>query len=223
MIESNMGAVMDVSPSPVPWSQLAGFIRQFGHDIRNDLNALSLEAALLKELVADPEAVTSANRIQTQLREIANRLKDLSTRYALPAAQPAPISLADLEVQLLSTPENKALEWQECASAKMVVTDPVLLGRAFRELAVNAMRHTGLRDRPRVHLAENPDGGGVLTLMEPGVEPYAWPETPFATPRAGRYGAGLYLAASIFRSLGAKVTQEARDGGVETRIALPKA
>jgi signal transduction histidine kinase len=95
-----VGQIMDVLPSPVPWAQLAAFIRQLGHDIRNDLNALSLEAALLKELVADPEAVTSANRIQTQLREIANRLKELSARYVIPAPQVGQISISELITHL---------------------------------------------------------------------------------------------------------------------------
>lgn len=214
---------MDVSPSPVPWSRLAAFIRQLGHDIRNDLNALSLEAALLKELVNDPEAVTSANRIQTQLREIANRLKDLSGRYVIPAAQMDTVTIEELGSQLQAAVNSDSLALEIVPGPGMVKTDPALLGRAFRELAQNAIQHSPLHQKPQASLSPGLDGGAVLTMREFGGEDYDWPDTPFTTPRAGRYGVGLPLAAAIFRGLGAKVDRKRDGDALETRIILPAA
>lgn len=211
---------MEVSPSPVPWSRFSAFIRQLGHDIRNDLNALSLEAALLKEIVTDPEAVISANRIQTQLRDVANRLKELSGRYALPAPQITEISLAELGSHLQTSAEGVSLEWNCTDSSTTVRTDPVLLGRAFGELVSNIPQK---QEKPRAAVTDDQSAGPALILIEPGGMDYEWPEVPFATPKAGRYGAGLAIASAIFQGLGSTVTQAKTGNGLETRISLPVA
>jgi nitrogen-specific signal transduction histidine kinase len=214
---------MDASPTPVPWPQIATFVRQLSHDLRNDLNALSLEAALIKELVSDPEVATSASRIQGQLREVANRLKELSTRFALPPPQPAAIPLNELAIHLQNAPDTNGLEWKAAASTAEVRTDPGLLARAFRELAANALEHAQNGTRPKAELAVGAQGGGMLTLQEAGSSLYPWPETPFSATRSGHYGVGIYLAAAIFRGLDAQVEREAKDGHLETRITLPAA
>ena len=211
---------MEVSPSPVSWARISAFVRQLGHDIRNDLNALSLEAALLKELVSDPEAVTSASRIQTQLRDIANRLKELSARYALPAAQPAPITINELAGHLQNAVGSNALEWDKPSTDIQVKTDAALFARAFRELAQNAVEHSGLRKKPQARFIENGGGGVTLVLREVGGEDYSWPDAPFQTLRAAHYGAGIPIAAAILSGLGHAVERK-RDGeATETRITL---
>jgi signal transduction histidine kinase len=209
---------MDVSPSPVEWSRLTAFVRQLGHDIRNDLNALSLEAALLKELVADPEAVTSATRIQTQLRDIANRLKELSGRYALPSPQPGPVSLEEIASHLQNVSGSAALEWEIAGGSEQVQTDVALLGRAFRELAQNAAERGGAK-KPKAILAARKGGGAHLILREVA-EKYPWPEVAFAAPKAAHYGAGLPIAAAILRGLGHGIEREQQGDELETRITL---
>ena len=37
---------------------------------------------------------------------------------------------------------------------------------------------------------------------------YPWPDVPFSGTRSGHYGAGICLAAAIFRGLGAKIERE---------------
>ena len=203
---------------------MAAFVRQLGHDIRNDLNALSLEAALLKELVADPEAVTSASRIQTQLRDIANRLKDLSGRYALPAAaQPSPISVAELATHLQNGQGAEGLEWQPVTAQGQVLTDAALLGRAFRELAQNALDHTGLKKPQAQIVAGTAGGAATLVLRESHGDDFKWPESAFETLRAGRYGAGIPIAMGILRGLGHAVERKREGEFVETRISLQAA
>jgi signal transduction histidine kinase len=212
---------MESSPSPVPWSQIAAFVRQLSHDVRNDLNALSLEAALLKELVTDPEAVVSANRIQSQLRETAARLKDLSSRFALPVPQIGNVSLKELSVHLQSSSDTKSLNWKPVSSSREVHTDPAALARAFRELAVNAQQHgPGKAD---AELTETSDGGAVLILREPDGKEHPWPHTPFEKLKAGRYGAGLYLAAAILQSIGVTIVRAEENGSLVTRLAIPAA
>lgn len=209
---------MEILPSPVPWSRIAVFVRQLGHDIRNDLNALSLEAALLKELVDDPEATISANRIQSQLREIGNRLKELSSRFTLSDPQVCDVDLQEVAAHLQKVPFE--MEWEIGAESRMVRTDPALLARAFEELARNAAEKS--RGTLRAALKADPTGA-TLILTEQGGEGYAWTEVPFAKPTAGHYGVGLPIAGAILRGLGATVEQMRVDGGVETRIHLPAA
>jgi signal transduction histidine kinase len=208
---------MEVLPSPVAWTRVTAFVRQLGHDIRNDLNALSLEAALLKELVTDPEAVTSAARIQSQLRDIANRLKDLSSRYTLPAPQPGPVSLAELSSHLQNSSGSGAMEW-EVSGDGQVKTDAVLLGRAFRELAQNAIERAK-DQKPKAVLEATKGGGAVLTLREKGDE-YPWPTTAFEVPKAGHYGAGIPIAAAILQGLGHTVERKKVGADFETRVTL---
>jgi signal transduction histidine kinase len=208
---------MEVLPSPVTWSRVTAFVRQLGHDIRNDLNALSLEAALLKELVSDPEAVTSAARIQSQLRDIANRLKELSSRYTLPAAQPGPVSLGELSSHLKNLPGNGEMEWEVSGEGE-VKTDAALLVRAFRELAQNAIERAK-DQKPKAILAATNGGGATLTLREKGEE-YAWPSTPFESPKAGHYGAGIPIAAAILQGLGHAVERKKDGDYFETRVTL---
>ena len=211
---------MEILPSPVPWSRISAFVRQLGHDIRNDLNALSLEAALLKELVTDPEAVISANRIQTQLREVANRLKELSGRYALPAPQISEDTFAELGTHLQSATEGLEVEWEISDADSKIRTDSTLLSRAFGELVLNATQNGA---KPKASLTAGSSGEAVLTLHEPGGTEYSWPDVPFASPKAGRYGAGLAIAAAILKGLGAKVEQNVVNEGLETRISVPSA
>lgn len=175
---------------------------------------------MLKELVSDPEAVTSATRIQTQLRDIANRLKDLSGRYALPTPQPGPISLSELAGHLQGAVAADAVEWETVSSNREVKTDPALLTRAFRELAQNAVEHSGLRKKPQASLAENGAGGAVLVLRETAGDDFQWPEEPFQTPRAAHYGAGIPIAAAILRGLGHSVERKREGEIVETRSTL---
>jgi hypothetical protein len=56
---------MDVEPD-IPWELIAGFVRQFTHEVRNGLNSLDLEAALMQELAADDEAHACAARARQQ-------------------------------------------------------------------------------------------------------------------------------------------------------------
>ena len=208
---------------PVPWSQVAAFVRQLSHDLRNDLNALSLEAALVKELATDPEAATCASRIQTQLRDVSNRLKELSARFILPEPQPASVPLDELAIHLQNSAGTKNLDWSVTNVTGEVWTDPTLLARAFRELVANAVERAPNGTLPKAGLEACAQGGGMLTLSEAGSPMYGWPETPFAATRSGHYGVGIYLAGAILRGLGAHVEREEKDGGLETRITLPAA
>ena len=108
------------------------------------------------------------------------------------------------------------MEWKVSTSDKTVTTDPVLLGRAVREIALNAQQSG---KKAQAELAESPTGA-TLIIRELGTPEYPWPETPFTTLRAGRYGVGLYLASMIFRSLGLEVNREARGEDLETRVHL---
>jgi two-component sensor histidine kinase len=204
---------------PVPWPQLASFVRQLSHDLRNDLNAIGLEASLLKEIVEDPEARGSAQRIQNQLHEMSLRLKSISTRYVLPTPLGASVSITELYAHLASVAGR--LDWQSCDLPGELQTDVLLFGRGFQELAENALRHSAPEAQPSAEIRPDGPAGATVVLIEPGATEYPWPETPFAAPRTGRYGVGLCLAAAIFTGLGVIITRRKTPTGLETHLIFP--
>lgn len=177
---------------------------------------------MLKELVADPEAMTSAVRIQTQLRDMANRLKEISGRYALPNPQPGPISLSEMAVHLQSAGGQEAVQWEPISSSKEVKTDAALLARAFRELVENAREYSSQKRKPTARIDETADGA-VIVLTEFGGPEFRVPELPFESPRANRYGAGLVIASSILNGLGHAVERKREGEQLETRISVQSA
>ena len=47
----------------IPWDNFIKFVRQLSHDLRNQLNAAELQAALIGELTSDEELKLEARRI----------------------------------------------------------------------------------------------------------------------------------------------------------------
>src|SRR5687767_3011033 len=86
---------MDSAPL-VPWPRVTAFVRQHTHDVRNHLNGIDLEAALLRELITDPEALEGVARLRQQVRDTAAGLRALSNRLADPVPRPSAISATEL-------------------------------------------------------------------------------------------------------------------------------
>src|SRR5215467_9288088 len=77
------------SPS-VPWPDVVKFIRQLGHDIRNNLNAVELQSAYLAELAPDGELKDEVKRLREMVSAIGTALQKLGG--ALGQTTPNPIS-----------------------------------------------------------------------------------------------------------------------------------
>ncbi|PYK48239.1 MAG: hypothetical protein DME51_11940 [Verrucomicrobia bacterium] len=58
------------SPS-VSWSDTVRFIRQLGHDLRNDLNAIELQSAYIGELEKNEEVLGEIKRLREMVSGMA--------------------------------------------------------------------------------------------------------------------------------------------------------
>ena len=54
----------------VPWNDIVRFVRQLGHDIRNNLNAAELQSAYIAELTDDAELKNEIKRLREMVSEI---------------------------------------------------------------------------------------------------------------------------------------------------------
>src|SRR5207244_7513913 len=68
----------DKSPS-VAWPDMVKFVRQLGHDIRNNLNAVELQSAYLAELAEEAEMKNEIHRLREMISEIGISLQRLTT------------------------------------------------------------------------------------------------------------------------------------------------
>src|SRR2546422_5433267 len=63
----------------VPWANIVRFIRQLGHDLRNNLNAAQLQSAYIAELSEDAELKKEINRLREMISEMAANLQRVTT------------------------------------------------------------------------------------------------------------------------------------------------
>jgi len=65
----------------VPYPRVTGLVRQLTHDVRNGLNNIDLQAALLQELVADPQVAPEIKRLRGMVSDTAKWLQDFSRTF----------------------------------------------------------------------------------------------------------------------------------------------
>lgn len=189
---------MDNTPA-VPWPRVTAFVRQLTHDVRNHLNGLDLEAALLTELITDREGGASLARIRRQVRNIAAELRALSARLAPTVSSPSTIAAGDAVAiwkdQALALEPAPGVQWTEAVGEARLTVEVEALARTFRELLVNAVQFGS--GSPLRADASTRDQSVVFTLTEPKagqVECSDWGCTPLVSTRGGHYGLGLWVA-----------------------------
>jgi len=183
----------------VPWPNVAAFVRQHTHDVRNHLNGIDLEAALLRELVTDPEALQGVARLRQQVRDIAGELRSLSNRLADPMPRPTPIAAAELfeiwQEQVATIREPPCdVQWESKVNGEILEVDPNLVGGALLELVQNAFH---FHEPPgTVKCAATNIGPHIeFRVYETKAEPPGfadWGKTPLQTTRRGALGLGLW-------------------------------
>src|SRR6266446_8068874 len=100
-------------PPSVLWPDMVKFVRQLGHDIRNNLNAVELQSAYLAELTEDAELKNEIQRLREMVSEAGANLQRLTA--GLSQVNPTPISypaanfIEDLKQTLAKeVPDNAA-------------------------------------------------------------------------------------------------------------------
>jgi signal transduction histidine kinase len=200
-----MDTTLDLS-----WSHLAQFILHYTHDLRNDLNGLDLEAALLADFVPGGGATESLARIRAQIRGISTNLRGLAGKFTDPHPVCALYGARELfliwQDQPAALPPAPAVQWSEAPGSGQVNVDAAALADVFRELLANAQAFgTGA---PVFAAARVENRRVVFELREPKefpLETASWGRAPLASLRHGHYGLGLWVAQRTVTAMGGEV------------------
>ena len=195
----------------VNWSHITAFVRQHTHDLRNELNGLDLEAALVAEIVTDAEAREGVARMRAQIRKVAGDLRALSAKFADSVPNLVPLPTRELfliwQDQLGELTDRPDVEWTSELGEEVVNVDPAAVAAALRELLANAHFFSkGARLRGRAWSAE---GKVTFEFREPkttSVDPVRWGSNPFVSTRRGGYGLGLCTVVRAIESSGGKIS-----------------
>jgi len=197
---------------------LGGAASGVSHDIKNPLNAMSLQIALLGEkLAAAPEASAAAAAHLAAIRDQIARVNEVLRRLLDVAEPGAPLGYTDLgallaDVAALFGHEGRrrrlTLSIETRPGVARTSADPARAGRLLLGLFARA-------------LAEAPDGSRIAARAEARgrtavVAIEHAPGDP--DPDLGYYSEATGAAA---RALGGELTQERREGRVSLSLALP--
>ena len=218
-----------MEPKPeISLSRLSAFMRQHTHDVRNGLNCLDLETALLQEIVNDEEGRQGAERMRQQVRALAGQLRTLSVIFQEPQPICGPLSAKELLLiwreQLALLAEPPEVEWVEEIADEMVNVDAGMMAMVFSELLMNARAFCD--GQPAIASVRRVGAEVVFELCEPKSSPVdteGWGLRLFETSKRGGHGLGLWSARRLVEANGAAISQryEAGDGDLHTRIAIP--
>jgi signal transduction histidine kinase len=189
------------------------------HDIKNPLNAMSLQIALLGEkLAAVPDAAGAAGGHLSALRDQVNRVNEILRRF-LDVADPTPplgytdlgALLADTAVLLGHEGRHRRVELAVDAPAGAVRTscDPARVGRLVLGLFARALAETP--DGGRLAARASADGAKVTIGFEHAVGA--------RDPELRYYSEA---AAAGARQLGGALAEERVDGVARITLALPR-
>jgi len=185
------------------------------HDVKNPLNAMALQLALLAEKLAPSgEAAAAAAPHLAALREQIGRVNDVVRRFLDVADPSAPLGDADAGALLADTAalfghearrRRIALALEGTRGAVRTRCDPARLGRLVLGLFSRALAETPDGGRLAAHVTA--DGEGILVgIVHAAGDP---------DPETGYYSE---VAAAAARSLGGSLSVE-REGG-EERVLL---
>lgn len=216
--------------APIPWERFTAFLRQLSHDLRNQLNAAELQAALLNELTSDEELKKETKQLRTLVSKLGVTLQQLSTLIAPPRPILISYSAHDFAIDLQKKisqrfPENE-MEWQIALGDEKLEVDPPLMEWVVMELFDNAFRHRSVKEKNISARNAIENKSFVFQLNEPKEKEVTaleeW-ERPLRSIGHGHYGLGLHRAQAIVEAHGGQmtVTFDAPSASLQTKIILP--
>ena len=216
----------------IPWSDMARFVRQLSHDLRNDLNALELQSAYIAELTEDRELHNEIKRLREVVSDVNSTLKRLSG--AVGEITPnmisyrAPEFLADMRAEIDRKFSNQRAEinWNVQLQDVVLRIDPQLLQEVFVEIFANAFQH----DRGNGALMATASIGNdrfVFTLHEPkpafDSATQDWGRKPLQNISQRHYGLGLNRVRTIVEAHGGQLQAhyDAKASALVSTVTLP--
>lgn len=216
----------------LPWSDTVRFVRQFSHDLRNDLNAIELQSAYIGELTQDQELTSEIKRLREVVSGMNSTLQLLSRAVGEPAPNfvtyPAGEFLTDMRTQIERhfSKEGHEVTWDVQLKDAMLNIDPQLFQEVFVELFANAFQHDrgegALVARARIN-----DGRFLFTLREPKAafssETQNWGREPLRNIRQRHYGLGLNRIRAIIEAHGGELQAQydPKAASLVSTMALP--
>jgi len=193
----------------VPMPAIVKFLRQLGHDLRNQLNAAELQAAYLTEIVQNPELADELKRLRKMISETGASLERLTSSISAIKLTTLPYDASDfvddLRQRLAANHpnENEKIEWLVQLNNASLEIDPLLLQVALLELFTNAFRHERTQDPIRVE-AQLEQGHFVFRIREPKAKferpTDKWGLEPLQAIGRGHYGLGLHRSRAIIEA-----------------------
>ena len=197
------------------------------HEIRNPLNAASLQLMVLARRLArlpaetQPPLLEPLALVQTEIRRLNQILEDFLAFARPRELVPSPVDLAKVAASVLDLLGEQAeragvLLERSIESARFVAGDAGRLQQALMNLVLNAIQATPSGGFVRVELADDPpdvvlavedSGPGIpKNLRQRIFEPF------FPTKEAGS-GLGLPLVHSVIQQHGGSIVLDERDTG----------
>ena len=216
----------------VAWSDVVRFIRQFGHDLRNDLNAIELQSAYIAELATNEEIKGDIKRLREMVAGLASTLQQVSRAVGEITPNFISYRAADLMEDVRSSIERKypkessQISWDIRVGDTMLNVDPQLIEEVFVELFGNAFRHDR-GEGPLLAEAAGVNGQLVFTLQEPkahfDLPTENWGCEPLQKISRRQYGLGLNRLRAIIEAHRGELcaNYDATRSILITRIALP--
>jgi K+-sensing histidine kinase KdpD len=219
-------------PLSVSWGDTVRFVRQLGHDLRNDLNALELQSAYIAELTQDQELQTEIKR----LREIVSALNSSLERLSRAVGEVTPNTIAYRATELLSDMRTEIdrkfsnkigeISWDVQPQDVVLHVDPQLLQEVFVELFANAFQHNrgnaGLLASARID-----NDRFLFTLREPksafDSATENWGREPLQNISQRHYGLGLNRVRAIVEAHGGQLQAhyDPKASALISTVALP--
>jgi signal transduction histidine kinase len=193
---------------------MAEFLRLLAHDVRNDLNAVDLLTAYIRDIAAEPGVRGELDQLRTAIRYGSERMQRLSRAFQTPEPEKffIPVSVLTGDFQERFRNANREVfarvHWADTAVVESLCVDVDLMMEVFSELLENAAAFS----RPDSDLffgVRKMDGGVVFVVGQPAEEVFtdceSWGKRPFVTSRRGHYGLGLFRVRRLLEAHGAQL------------------
>jgi K+-sensing histidine kinase KdpD len=200
----------DELPS-VAWPDVVKFVRQLGHDIRNNLNAVELQSAYLGELAEEHELKGEVQRLCEMISEVGTSLQKLSAGLSQTTPILIPYSAADfvedLKQKLAKDSPNNAgrVNWEVRLKDEKLQIDPQMAQQAMLELFANAFQNE--RNLKSINAKAYIDNGRFVFELREAKTKFElptdnWGREPLRHLSQGHYGLGLHRTRAIAEAHG---------------------